>query len=35
VKKQVLVQKWKLKESSENGMNETEKDGVEFLLTDD
>lgn len=35
VKKQVLVQKWKLKEQSEKGIDETEKDSIEFLMTDD
>jgi hypothetical protein len=35
VKKQVEVKKWKLKEQSEKGINETEKDSIEFLMTDD
>jgi hypothetical protein len=35
VKKQVLVKKWKLKEQSEKGIDETEKDSIEFLMTDD
>jgi hypothetical protein len=35
LKKQVLVQKWKIKEQSEKGINETEKDSIEFLMTDD
>lgn len=34
LKKQVLVQKWKIKEQSEKGINETEKDSIEFLMTD-
>lgn len=35
VKKQVLVKKWQLKEQSEKGIDETEKDSIEFLMTDD
>jgi len=34
VKKQVLVKKWKLKEEAEKGKDETEKESIEFLMTD-
>jgi len=35
IKKQVMVQKWKLKEQAEQDKDETEKSSIEFLMTDD
>jgi hypothetical protein len=34
IKEQVMIKKWKLKEAAERGMNEAEKSGIEFLMTD-
>ena len=30
-----MIQKWKLKEEAELGKGETEKDSIEFLMSDD
>lgn len=34
IKEQVMIKKWKLKEAAERGLNEAEKSGIEFLMTD-
>lgn len=34
IKEQVMIKKWKLKEAAERGLNEVEKSGIEFLMTD-
>lgn len=35
IKKQVMVQKWKLKEEAERGAEESEKSSIEFFMSDD